>query len=331
MARTWGLVGAMVAGTMMAGCSPLTVSIGMGPDSKPPREVVVKRDEGAGADKVAMIDLRGVIVDAPRPTMLGPGENPMDYFVTRLRRAEEDRRVKAVIIRVNSPGGTVTASDMLHDEIRRFRERSGKPVIASLGEVAASGGYYVALAADEIVTQPTTITGSIGVVIQTMNFSDGLSRIGIRGRAVTSGRNKDLANPMEAAREEHYAILQGMVDEFHGRFVGLVETRRLGVVSSEMPELTDGRVVTGSEAVRRGLADSEGDIESAFERAKSKAGVSRASLVKYAERGRAMRTPYASGPESPASGIELNLVQVRIGEDVMLPPGAWYLWSPGGW
>lgn len=308
-------------------CMPVTFSIG--PDSRPPRETTVHKDKQAGRDKVALIDLRGLIVDSPSQTILGPGENPVDRIVTRLRRAEEDTNVKAVVLRINSPGGTVTASDTLHDEVQRFRERSGKPVVASLGEVAASGGYYIALAADEIITQPTTITASIGVVMQTLNVSEGLARIGVHSRAITSGANKDLASPLGPIREPHYNLLQGIVDEFHARFAGLVRERRPGINPAEFDELTDGRVITGDRAVTAGLADGLGGIHDAFERAKSRAGIEHASLIKYTTHGRAASTVYthADAPPSPAATtIEVNLL--RLDSPWLTSPNAWYLWTP---
>lgn len=325
--RTYAPVIALLA-TLLSACAPVSVSIG--PDVRAPRETTVHRDKDARRDKIALIDLRGLIVDAPSPTILGPGENPVDHIVTRLRRAEEDANVKAVIIRVNSPGGTVTASDTLHDEIRRFRQRSGKPIVASLGEVAASGGYYVALAADEIIAQPTTLTASIGVVIQTMNFSEGLARIGIHPRAITSGGNKDLANPFAPVRNQHFTILQEVVDQFHARFAGLVRERRPAIDAARFTDLTDGRIITGEQAAEAGLADALGGIHDAFERAKSLAGVERASLIKYTTRGRAASTVYARTDDihhSPSS-VEINLLRLDLSEAWLMSSTAWYLWSP---
>lgn len=312
----------------MPACTPLTLSIG--PENRPPRETTVHKDKQAGRDKVAIIDLRGLITDSPSATIFGPGENPVDHIVTRLRRAEDDTNVKAVILRINSPGGTVTASDTLHDEVRRFRERSGKPVVASLGEVAASGGYYIAIAADEIITQPTTITASIGVVIQTMNVSDGLARIGIQSRAVTSGRNKDMANPLAPMRDGHYELLQGIVDQFYARFSSLVRERRPGIDAGAFADVTDGRVITGDEAARVGLADGLGGIHDAFARAKSLAGIEHASLIKYTSRGRAASTVYtrADAPPSATTPMNIEVNLLRLDTPWLTSPNAWYLWTP---
>lgn len=311
---------------ILAGCTP-TVNVNFGaPERKLREETVTDRDAGPG--KVALIDLSGLIADAERPTLIGRGANPVDQVVKRLDKAEQDGAVKAVILRINSPGGTVTGSDILAREIERFRARTGKPVVASLGEVAASGGYYVALAADRIVAEPTSITGSIGVIIPTINASEGLSLIGVYSRAVTSGPNKDLANPLERAREEHYRVLQSLVDEYYARFRGRVEERRPGADRAALPELTDGRVFSGARAVEVGLADAAGGVREAFDLARSLAGVERARLIKYADASDAgPRSPYARA-DSPAG--EEALLSIRLGLPGGLDPaGAYYLWAPG--
>jgi protease-4 len=328
----------------------MSVTFTLGPREGALRETVVDGDAGSGA-KVALIDVRGVILDTARPGLLSGGTSAVDEVVSRLKKAERDPAVKAVVLRINSPGGSVTASDTVYEEVRRFREASGKPVVASLGEVAASGGYYVALAADEVVAQPTSITGSIGVIMPTINVSEGMKKIGIVSRSVKSGPNKDLANPMEPMRDSQYALLQGMVDEFYGRFRGLVVERRGSeggaaasgrgrrLAAERVDELTDGRVVTGAEAVRAGLADREGNLREAFGRAMALAGVPRARLVKYHSEGESPRSPYAAearapGGEGAAGAVDVSLLRVDLGGGgwEWLPPGqAYYVWSVGVW
>lgn len=319
---------------LLPACSPLSVTFTLGGRPGELKEATVMQDKGGGA-KVVMIDVRGLIVDAPRPGLFSAGASPVDELVARLKLAEEDSSVKAVVLRINSPGGSVTASDTMYREVRRFCEVTKKPVVASFGEIAASGGYYLALAADEIVTQPTTITASIGVIMPTVNVSDGLRRIGVVARSVKSGENKDLANPMEPMREGQYAVLQGMVDEFYGRFRGLVVARRPGLDTGRIDELTDGRIVTGAEAVRAGLADREGDLRDAFARAKTLAGLPSARLVKYHTGIARPLTPYSAEAEAATGGAggasEVNLVQFDFGEGglggLLGGGNAYYLWT----
>ena len=299
-----------------------------------------------GGSKVALIDVRGLIADRTRSSFLSPGSNPVDELAARLEKAQKDADVKAVILRINSPGGTVSASDTMYREVRRFREKTGKPVVVSMSELAASGGYYLSLSGDEIFAQPTTITGSIGVIIPSINISEGLKKIGVVSRSIKSGVNKDLANPLEPMREGQYAVLQGMVDEFYARFKGLVVERRGRPQASEsaasesrhwldmsrLADLTDGRVVTGAEAVKAGLADREGDLRDAFERAKTLAGMSGGRLVKYHTDGDRPRSAYAEEEVSPRMGVgDTNLVKVEMGNLGLGELGGmpYYLWMPG--
>ncbi|MCW5755480.1 MAG: signal peptide peptidase SppA [Phycisphaeraceae bacterium] len=322
---------AVVLVLVLGACSPLNFSVNLGATGEKAREAVVLRDPGAWPLKIALIDLNGVIADARRPQVLGVGANPVDEFVQRLERAERDGMVRGVIVRINSPGGTVVASELLYDEIRRFRARSGKPVVASMGEVAASGGYFVALACDAIIAQPSTITGSIGVILPTMNISEGLSRIGVRSRAVTSAGNKDLANPFEPMDEAHYVILQGLVDDMYGRFREKVATGRPGIRPEDLESATDGRVYTGAQAIEMGLVDELGGVREAFDHVKALAGIEKASLIKYHDPGIPARTPYASSPETIPGGTEINVLQIRLDAEFIATwngAGAYYLWMP---
>jgi protease-4 len=326
------LVLLLLVAILAPACAPLSVTFTLGAQEQPLRETAVLEDAHGPADaKVALIDVRGTIIDAARPGLFGSGANPVDELVARLKMAEDDPEVRAVVIRINSPGGSVTASDIVYTEVRRFADTTKKPVVASLGEVAASGGYYLALAADEIVAQPTSITASIGVIIPTVNVSDGLRRIGIVARSIKSGENKDLANPLEPIRESQYAVLQGMVDDFYARFRGLVVERRPTLDTSRLDELTDGRVVTGAEAVKAGLADHEGSVRDAFDRAKHLAGITSARLVRYHTDTARPRSPYSptATAEAPAANTEVNLIQLDLGEAGLgSATNAYYLWAP---
>ncbi len=314
-----------------AGCSPVRFVVEARSGAQRMDESTVHRDDGAGwmSPKVAQIDLTGLIVDAQRPGLLAPGENPVGRFVEALDRAADDRRVEAVIVRINSPGGTVTASDVVHREIRRFRERSGKPIVVLMADVAASGGYYAACAGDTIIAHPTSVTGSIGVIIQTVNFSEGMRRIGIRAEAITSGPNKALASPWEPMPDEHRELLQGLVDEYYANFITLVQESRPDVEAEHFDRITDGRVITGREAAAVGLVDSTGDLYDAFEAAKQLAGIEHARLVKYHRDLEHVGSPYAGSRHMAQSGGQLNLVQLNLDRH-WLPdqPGFYYLWDP---
>jgi len=232
---------AAAAGTG-AGCSRMRFVVDLIPAEDALTETVVMEDEsvGWGADKIALIDVRGLIYDGERPGLLAPGENPLARFAEALKLAEQDKRVKAVVIRINSPGGTVTASEVFHREVMHFKKKTGKPVVVLMADVAASGGYYLACAGDEIIAHPTTITGSIGVIIQTVNFSEGMRKIGIKAEAITSGPNKAMGSPFEPMPEEHRKLLQGLVDEFYGGFKSVVVAARPGVKAADLEWITGG-------------------------------------------------------------------------------------------
>lgn len=331
---------------LLAGCAPITVSATLFGESAKLHEATVEQEPGA-AGKVILIDVRGLIADRTPSPLFGPATNPIDELASRLRKAAEDPSVRAVVLRINSPGGTVTASDIMYREVRRFAETTKKPVVVSMGEIAASGGYYLSLAADRIVAEPTTITGSIGVIIPTLNVSDGLGKLGIRSRSIVSGKNKDVANPLEPERDQHFALLQGIVDEFYTAFRAKVEERRgagrsaaaggaplKAVEPSRLDELADGRILTGRAAEQAGLIDQLGGIREAFAVAKDLAGIKKAQLVKYhredADVPRTLYTPTANVGSGPT---EVNLVQIRtdiagrLGADT---PGVYYLWLPPG-
>lgn len=327
--------GLVLAASLAGGCLPNRVVLDLAGSDGKLAEREVMSDAGGGS-KIAMIDVDGLLSHAPGPAIIAGSGNTVDELVSRLDKAEKDTSVRAVILRINSPGGTVAASDTMYREIMGFRERSRKPVVVSMAEIATSGGYYIALAADRIIAQPSSITGSIGVLIQTVNFSKGMAMIGIEGRAVTSGANKDLANPLAPVREEQYRVLQGTVDEFYGAFRALVAERRTGIDAARLDEIADGRVFTGMTALREGLVDANGGLREAFAEAKSLAGVERARLVKYHIEGRVPASPYAtaSAPDhSPAAagvgaGTQVNLVQVNIDRAMLPSAGFYYLWTP---
>ncbi|MEO0512144.1 MAG: signal peptide peptidase SppA [Planctomycetota bacterium] len=336
----------LAAGALIVSCFaqtaciriPDVVTLSLGPKGAELEKSVVIEEPGSTGE-VALIEVAGLIAETSPSSAFGVSGNPVDRLVRRLQLAEDDDSVRAVLLRVNSPGGGVAASETMYREIRRFRERSGKPVVAVMGEVAASGGYYISLAADRIVAQRSTITGSIGVIIPTLNVADGMSRIGVSSRSVVSGPNKSLANPLEPVDEEHYAILQAMVDEFYGDFVELVRERRTTIEESDFARLTDGRVVSGAVAAEVGLVDATGGVREAHRIAAELAGLERSDLVRYAPQILSPKTPYASvemplaSPSKtdvrgafPASGADRLLR--ALGSSRTLTPGVYYLWLP---
>ncbi len=322
----------MVAALLVSasGCGPVTFVVGASSMDQRLEPTVVRKAAGRAEGRIALIDVSGLLVNAEKFALLEQGENPVSLFHEQLAAAAADPKVKAVVLRINSPGGGVTASDMMYRDVRRFREGTGKPVVALLMDVAASGGYYVACGADEIVAYPTSLTGSIGVIVQTVSFKPALERWGVRAEAITSGPNKDAGSPLSTLTDEHRAILRGIVDEFHAGFVAVVREGRPGVAEADFARITDGRVVTGAEAAEVGLADRMGDLHDAIAVAKSRAGIRAADVVRYHRPLRYVGSPYArlaTGRDAPDS---INLLQLNIDAlgGIDAPVGAFYLWRP---
>jgi protease-4 len=295
---------ALASLVILSGCSLVTLDFQ--PKIRPLEEQTV---EGKGTSKILLLDLSGVLSeDVPGFSITTPP--PRVPLLARVReelqKAEADERVKAVIVRINSPGGTITASDILYHELLAFKARKKVPVIAVIMDVGASGGYYAALAADTIVVNPTTITGSIGVVMITVNAQGLLEKIGVAPLAIKSGPMKDAGSPFRSLTEPERAVFQGIIDEMYGRFVGLI------VQARKMPEdrvrgLADGRVYTADQALKLGLVDRIGYLEDVVALAKERAGLDEAKVVMYHRPKEYRANIYSLTP--PPSSAESTLAQ----------------------
>jgi len=241
------------------------------PDATAPLKEFVL--EGDGKDKVAIININGVISDKVQEDLMSR-ENPslLQEVIVQLKKAEEDPAVKAVILKINSPGGTITASDILYQRIVQYKKATGAVVIAAMMEVAASGGYYIALPADQIIAHPTTVTGSVGVIFVTPKVYRLLDTIGIGVDVRTSGRNKDMGSPFRSATEEEDAIFDSLIGYFGDRFISLVKRHRNDRGLS-VEEVQSARIFTAADALSKGLIDRIGYLEEAITTAKITAGL----------------------------------------------------------
>ena len=289
--------------------------------------------QGKSGDKVAIIEVEGMLMNMSSGGFLQPTENPVSLFKQQMRAAARDKSVKAVVLRVNSPGGTVTASDTMYEIVKDFRRSTKKPVIASTQEVCASGAYYICCAADAIVVHPTSVVGSIGVLFSTMEFEGTLGKLGIRAESIKSGPLKDMGSPFKELSRHERAVMQEMVDEYFKRFVGIVTAAR--PVREPPPTLPlagdytgvySGRVFSGERAVELGLADHAGRLEDAIKLAKKAAGAKDAKVIMYRRPYGYGGSIYASADASPpkAGTLRLELPESRM----FLPGGFYYLWKP---
>ncbi len=195
-----------------------------------------------------------------------------------LKRFKEAPWIKAMVVRIDSPGGAVAPTQEIYQEIRKAKGK--KPVIASMGSMATSGGYYIASACDKIVASPGTLTGSIGVIMQLGNFEELMKKVGIQGYNVKSGANKDIGSPFQPLSAEGRTILQGLVDNVHGQFVSAVARAR-DMDEAVVRKLADGRVYSGAQAKELGLLDQFGTLEDAIDLAAKEAGVESGPAIYY--------------------------------------------------
>jgi protease-4 len=309
---------------LATGCS--LVSIDLTPRIKPLEERTV---EGSGRTKILLTDISGFLSEeGSSPTLVIGAPPPRVPLLVRLReelkKAEEDQSIKALIIRINSTGGTVTASDIMFKEIDLFKKKTKIPVFAVMMDVAASGGYYVALAADTIVAHPTSVTGSIGVIMLSVNAEGLLQKIGVTTSAFKSGERKDMGSPFRAATDEEKKIFQGLIDGLYGQFLSrLVESRKLPIDTART--IADGRVYTAQQALALRLIDQIGYMDDVLKLARQKIGVEEARVVVY-HRPAEYRATYYARSESSSSGLDLTVT--RLGSLIGGGPRFLYLWWP---
>jgi len=289
-------------------------------------ETVIHSDRRWGVrDKTAVIDVSGVLFNQRRSSLLGDGENPVSLFIEKIDKAQADRNVKVLVLRINSPGGGVTASEIMYNRVMRYKSATGRPVIAVLQDVAASGGYYIACSADAIVAHRTTVTGSIGVIVQTVSFAGTMDKIGVDAQAITSGARKDMASPFKPLDKADAVILQGLVDEFYAQFVSVVAAGRPKLTAQQVGKLADGRVYSAGQALKNGLVDSLGYMDDALALAKKRSGSSRMKAVIYH---RPMGYRANAYSLTGGGGPQFNLVNVDAGQLMSLArPRFMYLWT----
>ncbi len=210
-------------------------------------------------EQVAVINIRGEIVhSAP--------------VIEQLHRYEESSSVKAIVLRIDSPGGGMVAAQEIFEEIGKIREKGEKCILASLGSVAASGGYYIACGTQTIFANPATITGSIGVMINFLNAEELFDKLGIRFTTIGSGKHKDMGSPSREITPEEEAMLRALVDDMYEQFLQVVIERR-GIPREEVLQLADGRIFSGKQAKEKKLIDELGNLDDTIEQAAKMAGI----------------------------------------------------------
>lgn len=261
----WLLIGGIIVIAMMllGGTLLMIVAIGaLAADTDAPF--------GSFGERVGVITISGVITSAGTETLFGGRVGGVRATMRQLRRAAEDDSIKAVVLRINSPGGSPAASQEVYREVARLAEK--KPVVVSMGDVAASGGYYVAAPAQHIIANGSTVTGSIGVRMQYLQYYELMEKLGVQGGSLTTGRYKDTGSPFRAMREDERELLQGILEDMYDQFVRDVAEGR-EMAEDEVRELANGRIFTGEQAVEAGLVDELGNFHRAIEVAGELGGI----------------------------------------------------------
>ncbi|HEY6579505.1 MAG TPA: signal peptide peptidase SppA [Rubrobacter sp.] len=277
---------------------------------------------GDGPDKVAVVPVEGVI--APADDTLGgvlPTSTP-EGLADALSQAGSDTSVVAVVLEINSPGGGVTASDEMHQSVLDFEENTGKPVVVSMGDVAASGGYYISTAADRIVANETTLTGSLGVIFEITNFAEAADKYGIKQVVIKSGKYKDIGSAFREMTPEERGIFQSIVDESYAQFVDVISEGR-DIPEERVREIADGRVYSGLQAKKLGLVDSFGGLDEASATAGNLADTSDTTVIRYVQQPSFTDTVLARlAPEKPQAE------QILEAAGLNLEPKPYYLYRP---
>lgn len=317
---TIALLCALAVVPHLAGC---TININLIPPPGPLEEQVVS---GTGKAKVLILEVSGLISSHDAEGLL-QRPNLVAHIKEVLTIAGKDPEIRAVVVRVNSPGGTVTASDMIYHELRAFKEKRKIPVVASIMDIGTSGGYYVASAANHIVAHPSSVTGSVGVIMLRVNASGLLEKIGVEATAVASGPMKDMGSPFRPMTEEERSVFQGVIDGFYDQFLNVVDSGRPNLSAEQVRNLADGRIYSGGQAKAVGLVDEVGYLEDAIELAKQKAGLTEARVVMYQRPGQYRDNIYAgvlTGGSLWAGLSRMDLMTMARGGT----PQFMYLWMP---
>jgi protease-4 len=322
MKYLWPLVSVFI---ILTGCAYIKIPVY--PSLEPFEEKLL---EGKGEKKILLLDISGVISEKKEST--GPGLSQkaslIDRFKEELQKAEGDSAIVGAIIRINSPGGSVTATDIIHHELKNYKKEQKVRMVACLTGVATSGAYYIASAADEIVAHPTSITGGIGVIAMKFTIEELLSKIGIEEETIKSGDKKDLWTPFRPSTPEETMIMQGIIDIFHERFVTVVyEGRNQQLTKEEIEKLADGRIFTAGQALDVKLVDRVGYLDDALEEMKASLELKDAKLITYHRPGAYKGTIYSGVPD--VSPREINLIAINASElDPLTGIQFMYLWRP---
>jgi protease-4 len=281
---------------------------------------------GGKGQKIAVVDVDGLLLNMDMTGMYSLGENPVSLFREKLDAIAADPCVCAVVLRINSPGGGVTATDIMWRDLQTFRANTHRPVVACLMDVGTGGAYYLATASDAILTHPTSITGGIGVILNRYNLSGAIGYFSLQALPIKSGKHIDLGNEIvQEPAPERRQLLQAMADDFHQRFRQVVTQARPGLDVADTT-VFDGRVFTANQALERRLVDRIGYLDDAIAMARKLANAEQARVVLFHRGNDPARSPYAITPNVP---LQNAMLPISVpGLDRSRLPTFLYLWQP---
>ncbi len=320
----FGIIAHISLSIGLTGCAP---QIKLFTDSTDPLQEFTLQGKDKG--KILLIPVRGIISDTPENHFLRSEPSMVQDIVSQLQRAEKDDEIKAVLLKVSSPGGSVTASDMLYHEIIGFKKRTGVKVIAVMTDMAASGGYYISLPADVIMAHPTTVTGSVGVIFMRPGVNGLMEKLGIDMAVNKSGKNKDMFSPFRKITEEEEEMLRAMVAELAEKFIHLVEIHRKPDEKA-LAEISTARICLAEKAQELGLIDEIGYLSDALAKAKSLSGLPEDAKVVVFRRSEYPDDNIYNTSDMKAGEKKFSFLSLGLPESLMsLHTGFYYLWPAG--
>ncbi|HTO68836.1 MAG TPA: signal peptide peptidase SppA [Myxococcota bacterium] len=287
------------------------------------RETVL---QGTTGPKLVLVEISGVISDEEDKTALGLGERPSIVAETKsiLDRAGDDEKVAGLLLRIDSPGGSVSASDTLYHEIAKWKADNKKPVVAFFNGLSTSGAYYLAMAADRVVAHPAAVTGSIGVIMPGFSIAGLMKKYGVADQTLTSGAYKDAGSMLRDMRPEERAQLLSVIDDLYTRFREVVKEGRPALDADKIKQLADGRVYSAPQALKLGLVDQLGYLDDAVAELKKRANATDVRVVSYHRANQTRENIYSRAPSLSLEALQASLVETLQRQG--LAPGFYYLW-----
>jgi protease-4 len=313
----------MVLALSLSACSPQIHLDFLGQDRIEEITLLASRAK----DKILVVDIEGVLSSTAGSSPLSREGNILSQVYLRLERAAEDPDIKGIIMRLETPGGEVAVSDIVYNEVLKFKQKTRRPVLALMMSAAASGGYYIASACDYLIAHPMSVTGSIGVVSIFPDMASLLGKIGVGVNVVKSGRMKDAGSPFRSMDEAEKKIFQEMIDEYYERFLDVIYKGRREAISREtLHQIGDGRIYTAKQALELKLIDEIGYFDSALKKMLTMAGLHEARVIAYSYYPKTRTNLYAAARKEDLT-VESGKLENLLPN---LKSGFYYLWLPGG-